>query len=350
MIDRIAHLAIPPAYRDVWICRYPNGHIQAVGTDDRGRRQYRYHPDWREQRDRAKHDRVLFIARRLPAARSRVQEHLALPGMPRERALATAFRLLELGFFRVGGEEYTAENHSYGLATLLRDHVTVGRTEVRFAYIAKAGKDRRLVIADAGVRAAVAHLKRRAGGGADLLAWREQGHWHDVSSTDINRYLHEVVGEGVTAKDFRTWHGTVLAAVDLASRFEPGSSAAARKRAVNEVMKTVSSELGNTPAVARKSYVDPRVVERFHDGLTIANAVRRIGGDPGAAVDDRAQASLERAVVKLLVARESAVRAEKAAAAAEARARHARRLAEEAEQQALGAATEVVETALAATG
>lgn len=349
VVDRIAHLAIPPAYTDVWICRYPNGHIQAVGTDDRGRRQYRYHPDWREQRDRAKHDRVLFVARRLPAARERVHTHLAMTGMPRERALATAFRLLELGFFRVGGEEYAEENHSYGLATLLREHVVVGREEIRFRYIAKSGKDRRIAIHDDAVRRSIALLKRRHGGGQDLLAWREGGHWHDVTSTDINRYLHEVVGAGVTAKDFRTWHGTVLAAVQLAALTEVGSSAAARKRAVNEMLRTVSDQLGNTPAVARKSYVDPRVVERFHDGRTVAATLNRIGPDP-AGWDPGAQTRLEKAVVTLLAAQRAATRADEAAEAAESRARTARRVAERAAQEARAAVTAVAETVSAEAG
>jgi DNA topoisomerase-1 len=348
VIDRIAHLAIPPAYTDVWICRYPNGHIQAVGTDDRGRRQYRYHPEWREQRDRAKHDRILFVARRLPAARERVAADLGVRGMPRERALATAFRLLELGFFRVGGEEYAEENHSYGLATLLREHVVVGREEVRFRYIAKSGKDRRIVIRDAAVRDSISLLKRRHGGGADLLAWREGGRWHDVTSTDINRYLHQVVGDGVTAKDFRTWHGTVLAAVNLAALPEVGASAAARKRAVNEMLRAVSEQLGNTPAVARKSYVDPRVVQRFHEGRTVASALRRIGADP-VAWDAGAQARLEKAVVSLLAAEQAAARAEAVADKAESQARAARRTARLAGQRAQAAADDVVETTLAAT-
>lgn len=347
--DRIAHLAIPPAYSDVWICRYANGHIQAVGTDDRGRRQYRYHPEWREQRDRAKHDRIVFVARRLPAARKVVQEHLALRGMPRERALATAFRLLELGFFRVGGEEYAEENHSYGLATLLREHVVVGKSEVRFRYIAKAGKDRRIVITDPAVRDAISTLKRRTGGGDDLLAWRENDRWHDVTSTDINRYLHEVVGDSVTAKDFRTWHGTVLAAADLAARYDAGASATRQKRSVNEVMKAVSEQLGNTPAVARKSYVDPRVVDRFHAGLTVAGTLRQIGADPDA-WDAASHGRLESAVLKLLAAQHAAAKADAAADVAETRARRARRAADAADREALTAAEGLVETTLAATG
>jgi len=347
VVDRIAHLAIPPAYRDVWICRYANGHIQAVGTDDRGRRQYRYHPLWREERDRAKHDRVLYIARRLPAARTVVAGHLARSGMPRERVLATAFRLLELGFFRVGGEAYAEENHSYGLATLLREHVTVGRSDVRFRYIAKAGKDRRIVISDPAVRDAISTLKRRTGGGDDLLAWREHGRWHDVTSTDINRYLHEVVGDGVTAKDFRTWHGTVLAAAHLAALHEDGASATRRKRSVNEVMRAVSEQLGNTPAVARKSYVDPRIVERFENGRTVAATLRRIGADP-AGWDSAAHDRLERAVVKLLAAQRAAAVADAAADDLETRARRARTIADEADRRALVAAESLVETSLAA--
>src|SRR5215218_9641514 len=212
-IARIRQLVIPPAWQDVWICRYANGHIQAVGSDDKGRRQYLYHPVWREQRDRAKHDRVLEVAARLPRARQHVERDLALPGMPRSRALATAFRLLDLGFFRIGGEAYAEQNNSYGLATIQKQHVSIEGDNVVFDYVAKSGQERYIALADDLVRQAVRDLLRRRGGGPELLAYRDGKTWRDVTSADINTYIKEKVGEDVSAKDFRTWHGTVIAAV-----------------------------------------------------------------------------------------------------------------------------------------
>ena len=279
VIARIAHLAIPPAYTDVWICPLANGHLQAVGTDDRGRRQYRYHEEWRRQRDADKHARVLEVARELPRAREVVAGHLALPGLPRERVLAAAFRLLDLGFFRVGGDHYAEENGSYGLATLRRDHVHQRGDELVFSYVAKSGKDRHLVVADAAVREVVRSLKRRRGGGDDLLAWKEGSRWHDVTSDDVNAYLHETIGPDVSAKDFRTWHATVLAAVALAVSLPASDSPTARKRAVARACAEVAEYLGNTPTVARASYIDPRVVDLFADGVTIAPALRLLGED-----------------------------------------------------------------------
>ncbi len=331
-IDRIAHLAIPPAYRDVWISPYPNGHIQAVGTDDRGRRQYRYHPDWRLERDRAKHDHILAVARSLPAARKLVGEHLSLKGMPRERVLAAAFRLLELGFFRIGGESYAQENGSYGLATLRKEHVRIGRGgEVEFHYAAKHHIERDVVLRDAPIRAVVSELRRRRGGGPELLAWRERGRWYDVRSADINSYLHDVVGDHVTAKDFRTWHATVLAAAALATRFEPDSSQTARKRQVVAAMKEVAHELGNTPTVARNSYVDPRLVDRFNHGSTIAATLSALDPDR-AAWDDAARQRLEDSVRALIEASDTAVAAERTAAEARRVAEQARRVADRAER------------------
>ncbi|WP_432573050.1 DNA topoisomerase IB [Kineococcus sp. SYSU DK005] len=279
VVERIAKLAIPPAYTDVWICPHPNGHLQAVGTDERGRRQYRYHEQWRAERDRAKHDRVLEVAAQLPRARERVAAHLRLPGLPRERVLAAAFRLLDLGFFRVGGDAYAEENGSYGLATLKREHVVQHGDELVFRYVAKSGKDRTAVIADPDVVEVVRSLKRRRGGGDDLLAWKAGSRWHDVTSDDVNAYLRETIGPDVSAKDFRTWHATVLAAVALAVSVQAAASPTARKRAVTRAVAEVSEYLGNTPAVCRSSYVDPRVVDLFDDGVTIAPALEQLGED-----------------------------------------------------------------------
>ena len=295
--ERCRMLVIPPAWEKVWICPVPNGHLQAVGTDDAGRRQYLYHEQWRIKRDQAKHDRVLAVAARLPAARRKVAKDLKLEGMPYERALGTAFRLLDLGFFRIGGEAYAEANNSYGLATIRREHVSIEGSTVVFDYVAKSGQERYVALADDLVRQAVRDLLRRRSGGPELLAYRENGTWHDVSSADINAYIKEKVGEDVSAKDFRTWHGTVIAAVALAGANEKARTAAARKRAVSSAMKQVAEYLGNTPAVARKSYVDPRVVDLFHDGVTIAPTLAAEDDDLS---DGATHGRIERAVLNLL--------------------------------------------------
>jgi DNA topoisomerase I len=292
-IARCKALVIPPAWRDVWICPLANGHLQAVGTDDAGRRQYLYHPDWRAKRDRAKHDRVLDVGVRLPRARAGVSELIALDGMPRERALATAFRLLDLGLFRIGGESYADEHGSYGLATLEKRHVHLDGDRVVFDYAAKSGQQHHVVVTDPAVRAAIAVLKGRRGGGPQLLAYREGRRWHDVSSRDINEFVKEVVGGDVSAKDFRTWHGTVVAAAALAETADAVSTKTARRRAVRRAAERVSEQLGNTPAVARRSYVDPRVVDRFEAGETIA-------APSATPSDERARRRTERAVLRLL--------------------------------------------------
>lgn len=222
--QRCRALVIPPAWNEVWICPVDIGHIQVVGTDDAGRRQYMYHQKWREQRDKSKHDRVLTVAGRLPKARRRVADDLALTGMPRERALATAFRLLDLGFFRIGGESYAEENGSYGLATIEKKHVRIEDDSVVFDYVAKSGKERLIALADQPVRDAIEVLRRRRGGERELLAYQDGKRWKDVTSTDINGYVKDIVGDDVSAKDFRTWHGTVLAAVALATENETSQS------------------------------------------------------------------------------------------------------------------------------
>ncbi|GAB3592394.1 DNA topoisomerase IB [Angustibacter peucedani] len=300
VITRIKALVIPPAWDDVWICRWPNGHIQAVGTDAAERRQYLYHQEWRRQRDQAKHDRVLEVAARLPKARQQVSQHLALDGMPRERALATAFRLLDLGFFRIGGETYAEQNGSYGLATIMRDHVTVTDDEIVFEYVAKSGKERYVALGEPEVLEAVRALKRRRGGGEELLAFREgRGPWRDITSEDINEYVKQVVGGEVSAKDFRTWHGTVLAAVALAVSTNAATNPTARKRAVARAMREVSDYLGNTPTVARASYVDPRVVDLFEDGVTVEHALRKLGEGAGPG-HPATHGAIEKAVLRML--------------------------------------------------
>ncbi|HEU4547377.1 MAG TPA: DNA topoisomerase IB [Microlunatus sp.] len=295
--ERCVRLVIPPAWEEVWICRRPNGHLQAVGTDAAGRRQYLYHPEWRRKRDELKHDRVLEVAGRLPRARRRVAVHLQLDGMPYERALATAFRLLDLGFFRIGGETYAEANHSYGLATIRKEHVTVENRTVVFDFVAKSGQERYVALADDLVRASVADLLRRRSGGPELLAYKDGRRWKDVTSADINAYVKEQVGGEVSAKDFRTWHGTVIAAVALAGANETATTVTARKRAVTSAMKQVSEYLGNTPTVARSSYVDPRVIDLFADGVTISPRLASTENDLS---DGSTHGKVERAVLNLL--------------------------------------------------
>ncbi len=273
VVERIRSLAIPPAWNDVWICSDPDGHIQATGLDVKGRRQYRYHDEWRAARDRAKHDRILRFAQRLPALRDEVANDIVRPDMPKERVLATAVRLLELGFFRIGGESYAEENDTYGLATLRKEHVRVRKDALEFDYDAKSGQHRTCQVVDPEVRAVITTLRRRrAPASAELLAYKADGQWTDIRSSDINQYIQTHIGEDFTAKDFRTWVGTVLAAAGLAQQ-EPGVTATAQKRVVTEVVKDVALHLGNTPAVARSSYIDPRVVERFEAEDTVVDAL-----------------------------------------------------------------------------
>ena len=275
-LGRIRALVIPPAWTDVWINPDPRGHIQAVGTDAAGRRQYRYHDVWRAKRDASKFDHVLDVAARLPELRERVDEDLGKRGYPRERVLAAAVRLLDDGLFRVGGESYATVDASgeptYGLATLRRDHVTVRGATIEFRYPAKGGVERAQRIVDDKLAPLVRGLLRRDDDDVELLAYRDGRDWRDVRSADVNGYLKSVTGCEISAKDFRTWHATVLAAVLLADA--PSGSATARKRAVARVMREVAEYLGNTPTVARNSYVDPRVVDLFHAGSTA-----KVGGD-----------------------------------------------------------------------
>lgn len=297
--QRCKLLVIPPAWNEVWICPSATGHIQAVGTDDAGRRQYIYHDYWRLKRDKSKHDRVLEVAAQLPKARRKVNRDLDLPGMPYERALGTAFRLLDLGFFRIGGEAYTEANNSYGLATIRKDHVSIEGKMVIFDFVAKSGQERYVAVADARVRAAVKYLTDRQTEGPELLAYETDDGWQDVSSAEINTYIKGKVGGEVSAKDFRTWHGTVIAAVALAEMNESATTPTKRKRAVGQAMKTVAQYLGNTPSVARKSYVDPRLVDLFHDGVTISPKLASLDDDLH---DGTTHGKIERAVLDLLEA------------------------------------------------
>jgi DNA topoisomerase-1 len=296
-VARITGLVIPPAWKDVWISPDPFGHIQATGLDARGRKQYLYHPRWRARRDQEKFDDMVAFARTLPALRSVVDHDIALGDMSREQVLACAARLLDRGFFRIGSEEYKVTNETYGLATMLKRQVTVSGETVTFDYVAKESKRRVQAIVDAEVAEIVGTLKRRRGGGEELLAHRRPGGWCDVRSPDINAYLKAATGRDISAKDFRTWGATVLMAVGLAVTEPGGLSETARKRAISRAFKEVAFYLGNTPAVARDSYVDPRIVDRYRDGETIKPALHLIGTEPGASA---IQGPVEEAVLELL--------------------------------------------------
>jgi DNA topoisomerase I len=298
-LERIRELAVPPAWEDVWVCPDPLGHLQATGVDSAGRRQYLYHPRWRERRDQQKFERVVDFADSLPRLRRRVSRTLRDGDEPsRERVLALAVRLLDVGMFRVGSEQYAEEDSGVGLATIRKEHVRIEDDAVAFDYPGKGGARRRQVIEDPMSIELVRTLKRRRSGPPELLAYRERRRWRDVRSDDINAYLKEQLGEDVSAKDFRTWNATVMAAVSLAVDGREAESKTARKRAINEAVRSVSELLGNTPAVARRSYIDPRVFDRYVSGWTIAGALERI---PSLEVaDDRVRTRVERAVVDLL--------------------------------------------------
>ena len=307
-LARVDALVLPPAWDDVWICPIAHGHIQATGVDARGRRQYRYHDLWRVQRDLVKHERILDFAQALPVARERIAEQLADRALTRRRVLACAVRLLDLGFFRVGSEQYAEANQTYGLATIRREHVTVSRGGVlTFDFTAKSGKHRVQSLVDDQVRTVVTAMKRRRGGGEELLAWQGGG-WVDVKSHDINRAPARGDRRRPHRKDFRTWNATVYAAVGLAVSTHAETSPTARKRAVTRVVKEVAAYLGNTPAVCRASYIDPRVLDLYENGITIVDELPDLGldtvfGQPAV------QGATEAAVLRLLRApEESAAR------------------------------------------
>jgi DNA topoisomerase IB len=293
-LARIGDLAIPPAWGDVWICLDPHGHLQATGIDAAGRKQYLYHERWELRQSERKFAAAREFAAALPRLRRAVTTDLRRSGMPRERALACAVRLLDLGFFRVGGEAYSKENDSYGLATVRREHVTVSNGEISFDFPAKSGQRRVQAIRDPGACNAVEAMRRRRTGPDDLIVWRDRHEWRNVRSDDVNDYIKSKAGDDHSAKDFRTWHGTVLAAVALAHQ-NPATSKSTEKRAVQEAMHEVADALGNTPAVCRRSYVDPRVIERYRDGETIAPAVADTRPR-----SSRERARLERAVLSLI--------------------------------------------------
>lgn len=279
-LQRLRDLVIPPAWTDVWISPDPRGHIQATGVDAAGRKQYLYHPQWREARDAAKHEHVLDVAAHLPKLRRRVNADLNGRGLGRQRVLAAVAALLDMGAFRVGGDEYAGgDDPTYGVSTLRPDHVRGRKGCVVLEFAAKGGVEQACEVTDERVCQVLRALRRRRRGSERLFAYWQGRGWCDVRSDEVNEYLREASGTDMTAKDFRTWHATVLAAAKLAGE-GPGGSATRRKRTVAAVMREVAELLGNTPAVARASYVDPRVVDLYHDGQVVSapteSAVRKL--------------------------------------------------------------------------
>jgi len=270
---RVDELVIPPAWTDVWISPHANGHIQATGVDAAGRTQYLYHPDWRRQKDRTKFDRALLLAEALPAARGGVTRDLRSDDS-RSRALAVAFRMLDVGALRVGSERYTEDNGSHGLSTLLCAHVQVSGSVVTLGFPGKSGKTWSSQIEDSELARELSRLKRR-GPTARLLAYQGEGEWHPLAASDINDYVRLRTGGSFTAKDFRTLRGTAAAALSLA-RHGVASTRTAYRRALAQAMRDASIVLGNTPTIARKSYVDPRILSAFKRGAMV---------DPGRAVE-----------------------------------------------------------------
>ncbi|MEJ7633748.1 DNA topoisomerase IB [Aeromicrobium sp.] len=291
-VERCKLLVIPPAWNPVWICAVDNGHLQAVGTDDAGRRQYIYHPDWRVRRDLEKYERMEGFATQLLKHRTTSRRDLSGEELSLERVAATAFSLLDLGMFRIGSERYVEENGSYGLTTLQKRHVHGSGRGMTFAYAAKSGQEVEVTVRDERVRAVLEVLRRRRGGGDQLLAYKKERRWHGLGADDVNAYVKGLLGEHYTAKDFRTWRGTTIAALALAR--SDRSTPTRRKKAVAAAMREVSEHLGNTPAIARSSYVDPRVIDLFEDGVTVRADHRRIA--PGA----RTSRTLERQVLRML--------------------------------------------------
>lgn len=264
ILARIKSLVIPPAWTDVWICRHPNGHLQASGRDARGRKQSRYHPRWREVRDQTKYERMALFAKALPRIRERVEHDLGLPGMPREKVLATIIKLMETTHIRVGNVEYAKENHSYGLTTMRNKHVHVHGSHIEFDFTGKSGVHHTIDLTDKRLARIIKRCEEIPG--YELFQYLDHdGHHHHIDSNDVNEYLREITGEHFTAKDFRTWAGSVLAS-ELLSQFDPFTTATQAKKNVVQAITAVAAQLGNTPSVCRKCYVHPVVLEAYLSG------------------------------------------------------------------------------------
>lgn len=277
LLERIEALVVPPAWKDVWICPEPNGHIQATGVDEAGRRQYRYHDEWVRRRAGRKFEAMLEFAAALPRLRRAVARDLGSGRADRAAALACAVRLIDLGGFRIGGEQYADEHGTFGVATILRSQVSLprGGDAVEFDYPSKGAQRRRVTIRDRPVRELAARLLRRRSGPEDFLVYRRGRRWVDVRSEDVNEYIQDRTDERFSAKGFRTWQGTVIAAIHLARAGPPPASKRGRERRIKEAVAAAAEALGNTAAVARRSYVDPRLLDRYRDGIVIAAGAAR---------------------------------------------------------------------------
>ncbi|WP_458097383.1 DNA topoisomerase IB [Roseomonas sp. WA12] len=307
VLERIRSLAIPPAYADVWICPHANGHIQATGRDAKGRKQYRYHPRWRETRDATKYEHMAEFAAALPAIRARVAIDLARKELSREKVLATVVQLLETTLIRVGNDDYAKENGSFGLTTLRNKHVKVEGGTMRFAFKGKSGKTWKLGLQDKRIAKVVKACQDLPG--QELFAYpNEDGTLHDVTSGDVNDYLREITGRDITAKDFRTWAGTVMAALAL-REFEAVDNVTAAKRNVRAAIESVSARLGNTPTVCRKCYVHPDLLEGYMAGQLALEIAERAEEELREEIE---QLRPEEAAVLALLAR---LKTEKATAA-----------------------------------
>ena len=273
-LKRIRTLAVPPAWTDVWICPHANGHIQATGRDAKGRKQYRYHARFREVRDGTKYEHMMAFAQALPAIRAKLKEHMALRGLPREKVLATVVHLLESTLIRVGNDDYVKQNKSYGLTTLRNKHVKVDGAELRFEFKGKSGKAWRLQVKDRRIAKVVRACQELPG--QDLFQYiDEDGVQRDVTSADVNAYLKEITGKDITAKDFRTWAGTVLAALAL-KEFETFDTQAKAKKNVRAAIERVASKLGNTPTICRKCYVHPEIMSSYVEGSLLLEVKKEV--------------------------------------------------------------------------
>jgi DNA topoisomerase IB len=297
-VERVKALVIPPAWRDVWISPYPNAHLQAVGTDEAGRRQYLYHPVWRAKRDEAKFDRVIEMATRLPDVRKRIRADLEAAEVTRETALAAAVRLVDLGCFRLGSDSYTEQNGSYGLTTLERRHVRRQGDARVFSFTGKSGVDHQICLTDPELCRVVDAMTLRRKAEDRLLCLKEGRRWVPLQAGEVNEHIRELFGLDVTAKDFRTWHATVHVAMALGHRAlepRPPRTRTARNKVVRHAIVGASELLGNTPTVCRSSYVDPRVIDLYEADVTIAPELERLPKD-----EDEARDHVDRAVVELL--------------------------------------------------
>ena len=294
VIARIRKLAIPPAYVDVWICRDPAGHLQAVGRDARGRKQYRYHPRWRSVRDEGKYTKMTLFGEKLPLIRRHVDRDLAAPGMPKRKVLAAIVRLLESTLARIGNEEYAKNNKSFGLTTLRNRHVRVDGSRIAFDFRAKHGIQQHIELRDRRLASLVSRLRDLPG--QDLFQYIDgDGERHAVGSDDVNEYLREITGEDITAKDFRTWAATNLAALALRELHQDGSVLVTKKN-INRIVETVAKRLGNTPTICRKCYIHPAIFNGYLDGSLLAGLKQRAED----AADDGGLTREERAVVAYL--------------------------------------------------